>query len=107
MDKVINDEVAQINDEVAQINDEVAQVAQVAHLFEQSNNFNYYRVLKGTSFMYDCYHREGLSEWVGLDKDYSGRFYKNVTFEYVLDNSPSCVQEELLFHLDIFLRETK
>jgi hypothetical protein len=41
---------------------------------------------------------------VNLSKD---NYLDDVTFEYVLDNVSTHIQEELLFHLDFFLPEKR
>jgi len=33
----------------------------------------------------------------------AGGVYERVSFEYVLNNSPPHIQEELLFHIDVFV----
>jgi hypothetical protein len=83
---------------------------EVAYLFGSNNYRNegniYFgcRRLKETSFI--CYFgeiRTGLKwfKWVDLTG------LNSVTFEYVLDNVPVHTQEQLLFHLDIFLPDGK
>jgi hypothetical protein len=82
---------------------------EVAYLFEPRGHRHCYgfrwRLLKETSFMY-CYNYYGAgtikwSQWMKLGRERINDKY--VVFEYVLDNSPANVQEELLFHLDFFL----
>jgi hypothetical protein len=71
---------------------ENSRIEEVKNLFEP----NLILRLKDTNFGY--LHFE--YKWANLRKEY---YLNDETFEYVLDNSPTHVKEELLFHLDIFV----
>jgi hypothetical protein len=71
--------------------------------------FRMYNLLGTNFYLYndDFYINVSMIErkpiYVWYYKGSNDNYYKIVTFEYVLDNSPEDIQTKLLFHLDLFI----